>query len=89
MAIKDYTTSVDGIEMQFAANHVGHFLLMKLLMDKILSAGNGARIVSVTSLGYMSGGVRIDDYNFKVLTRSRASPYVRMTNQNYLERRSL
>ena len=66
MAIKDYTASVDGVEMQFAVNHVGHFLLTKLLMDKILLAGRGARIVNVTSLGYMSGVVRVDDYNFKV-----------------------
>ena len=66
MAIKEYTTSTDGVEMQLAANHVGHFLLTKLLMDKILLAGKGARIVNVSSLGYMSGGIRVDDYNFNV-----------------------
>lgn len=66
MAIKDYTTSADGIEMQLAANHVGHFLLTRLLMDKILLAGQGSRIVYVSSLGYMSGGIRVDDYNFRV-----------------------
>ena len=66
MAIKEYSTSVDGIETQFAANHIGHFLLTKLLMEKILAAGAGARIINVSSQGYMSGGVRVDDYNFKV-----------------------
>lgn len=66
MALKDYTTSTDGIESQLATNHVGHFLLTKLLIGKILSAGDGARVVYVTSLGYMSGGVRVNDYNFEV-----------------------
>lgn len=67
MAIKDYTTSADGIEQHFAANHVGHFLLTELLMNKILLAGTNARIVFVASLGYISGGIRIDDYNFQVI----------------------
>lgn len=66
MAIKDYATSADGIEMQFGANHVGPFLLTNLLMDKILAAGPGARIVNLSSLGYISGGVRFEDWNFKV-----------------------
>ena len=66
MAVKEYKKSKDGIEMQFAANHIGHFLLTNLLMPKILAAGKGARIVNVSSFGYMSGGVRFDDQNFKV-----------------------
>jgi NAD(P)-dependent dehydrogenase (short-subunit alcohol dehydrogenase family) len=66
MAVKNYTTSVDGIESQFATNHIGHFLLTNLLMDKIFAAGNGARIVNVASFGYLAGGVRFDDWNFKV-----------------------
>ena len=61
MAIKDYTISADGIEQHLAANHIGHFLLTKLLMPKILLGGRDARIVSISSLGYMSGGVRIND----------------------------
>ncbi|KAH8597032.1 hypothetical protein B0O99DRAFT_569733 [Bisporella sp. PMI_857] len=65
MAIKDYTTSKDGIEYQFAANHVGHFLLTNLLMDKLFAAGGGARIINVSSFGCLSGGVRFDDWNFK------------------------
>lgn len=68
MGIKDYEKSVDGIEMQFAANHVGHFLLTNLLMDKILKAGGeeGARIVNVSSGGYICSRVRFEDWNFKV-----------------------
>ena len=77
MAIKDYSTSADGIETQFAANHVGHFLLTKLLMEKMLAGGKGARIINVSSQGYMSGGIRVDDYNFKVRKILRCSQYKR------------
>lgn len=66
MAVKDYTTTAEGIELQFGANHIGHFLLTSLLMPKILAAGKGARIVNVSSFGYLSAGVRFDDWNFKV-----------------------
>jgi NAD(P)-dependent dehydrogenase (short-subunit alcohol dehydrogenase family) len=66
MAVKEYTKTVDGIEMQFAANHVGHFLLTNLLIGKIFAAGSGARIVNVSSGGHVTSGVRFDDWNFKV-----------------------
>ena len=69
MAIKDYTTTVDGIETQFGINHVGHFLLTNLLMDTIVAASPGARIVNVSSFRYLSGGVRFDDWNFNVSWR--------------------
>ncbi len=69
MAIKDFKKSEDGMEMQFATNHIGHFLLTNLLMGKILKAGEekGARIVNVSSGGYVCGAVRFEDWNFKVL----------------------
>jgi len=67
MAVKDYTKSVDGIELQFAANHIDHFLLTNLLMDKIFAADEGARIVNVSSRGHVTSGVRFGDWNFKVI----------------------
>ena len=66
MAIKTYTTTSDGIETQFGANHIGHFLLTKQLMPKMLAAGSGARIINLSSNGYLAGGVRFDDHNFNV-----------------------
>ncbi|KAL5317363.1 hypothetical protein ACEPPN_014458 [Leptodophora sp. 'Broadleaf-Isolate-01'] len=65
MAIPDFETTEEGIELQFGINHVGHFLLTNLLMPKILAAGRGARIVNVSSNGYELAGVRFDDYNFE------------------------
>lgn len=66
MAIKEYTKSVDGLEMQLATNHVGHFLLTNLLMGKILKAGQGTRIVNLSSLGHRASPFRFEDYNFSV-----------------------
>lgn len=57
-----YALSSDGIELQFAAGHVGHFLLTNLLMPKLLRGG--ARIVNVSSMGHKLGHVRFDDPNF-------------------------
>ena len=43
------TYSEDGYEMQFATNHLGHFLLTNLLLDKLKQSPQG-RIVVVSSL---------------------------------------
>lgn len=64
MALPNFEESKDGIELQFASNHIGHFLLTNLLMDEIIAAGPDSRIINVSSLGYMSGGVHFDDPNF-------------------------
>ena len=66
MAVKEYKKTPDGFEIQFGSNHVGHFLLTNLLMPKIQAAGKGARIINVSSFGYMSGGIRFDDPAFSV-----------------------
>lgn len=43
----------DGLEMQFATNHLGHFLLTNLLMDNI-KAADKARIVNLSSIAHKS-----------------------------------
>lgn len=45
--------TADGIEMTFATNHLGPFLLTNLLLDRV-SAGTGGRIVNVASESYPS-----------------------------------
>lgn len=63
MALEKYQTSVDGFEMQFAAAHIGHFLLTGLLLPQ-LKASSAARVVTLTSMGYEGSDFRFDDWNF-------------------------
>lgn len=73
MAPKEYATSKDGIESQFAANHVGHFLLTGLLIEEVLAAGEGAAIINVASLGYQLAEPNLDDPNFEVSSSTSIS----------------
>ena len=61
-----FSKTLDGIESQFGTNHIGHFLLTNLILDKILAAGEGARIVNVSSSAHEMSDVRFDDWNFEV-----------------------
>ena len=42
----------DGQEMQFQSNPLGHFLLTNLLLEKMKSARDGARIINVSSVAH-------------------------------------
>ncbi|TVY89709.1 putative oxidoreductase [Lachnellula willkommii] len=64
MHLPERTLSEDGIEMHFATNHIGHFLLTCLLVPKLLQA-KGARVVNVSSASLMlAQGIRWSDINF-------------------------
>ncbi len=56
-------TTVDGIEMTFALNHLGYFLLTNLLLG-MLKENAPARIVSVSSVAHL--GTRLDFSNLQV-----------------------
>ncbi len=71
-----FSRTVDGIESQFGTNYVGHFLLTNLLMEKVLAAGDGARIVNVSSSAHRMADVRLQDWNFEVNpTAVQYNPY--------------
>ncbi len=56
-----HETSVDGIEMTFALNHLGYFLLTTLLLD-VLEQSAPARIINVSSSShYSAGNFRLED----------------------------
>lgn len=52
--------SVDGIEMTFALNHLGYFLLTNLLLAE-LKAGAPSRIINVSSAAHRSGTLDLAD----------------------------
>lgn len=59
-----FSLTPENVESQFGANHVGHFLLTNLLMPKLVAAGDGSRVVNVSSQLYQFSPIRFDDYNF-------------------------
>ncbi|MGZ8179230.1 SDR family NAD(P)-dependent oxidoreductase [Williamsia sp. SKLECPSW1] len=63
MALPERTLTPDGVEMQFAANHLGHFRLVTGLHDA-LAAADGARVVVVTSSAHQLCPVLFDDLDF-------------------------
>jgi NAD(P)-dependent dehydrogenase (short-subunit alcohol dehydrogenase family) len=65
MAIPDLQLTLEGWELQFATNHLGHFALAVGLHDALAAASAGARIVSLSSRGHLRSPVVFDDINFR------------------------
>lgn len=53
-------TNGDGIELQFATNHLGHFLLTALLID-LIPDDPASRIVSLSSIAHKNADIHFDD----------------------------
>ncbi|MEV5833523.1 oxidoreductase [Nocardia sp. NPDC052112] len=53
-------TTADGFEIHWGINHLGHFALTGLLLDRIIAAPAG-RIVTVSSIGHRFGRIDADD----------------------------
>lgn len=71
MAVPDRTLSEDGIEIQFATNHLGHFLFTNLILKKLQAAAKDAkkdgdtRVINLSSNGHRISPVRFSDWNFE------------------------
>jgi NAD(P)-dependent dehydrogenase (short-subunit alcohol dehydrogenase family) len=60
--IPPYGTTVDGFELQFGTNHLGHFALTGWLLPILLNTPN-SRVVTVSSMAHRQGKVAFDNLN--------------------------
>jgi len=59
------STTKDGFELQFGTNHLGHFALTGLLLDRLLPVA-GSRIVTVSSMGHrIRADIHFDDMQWE------------------------
>jgi NAD(P)-dependent dehydrogenase (short-subunit alcohol dehydrogenase family) len=61
MMTMEHKVTSDGIESQFATNHLGHFLLTHLLMD-VLKKSAPARIINVASIAHRHAWMNLDNF---------------------------
>jgi NAD(P)-dependent dehydrogenase (short-subunit alcohol dehydrogenase family) len=55
-----YERTEDGFELTFATNHLGHFALTGLLLERLLETA-GSRVVTVSSVAQARGVIDFDD----------------------------
>eukprot|EP01121_Diplochlamys_sp_Union-15-3_P013525 TRINITY_DN4204_c0_g1_i12.p1 TRINITY_DN4204_c0_g1~~TRINITY_DN4204_c0_g1_i12.p1 ORF type:complete len:163 (-),score=24.40 TRINITY_DN4204_c0_g1_i12:334-822(-) len=78
----------EGFELQFGVNHVGHFMLTRLLLNK-LKDGSPSRIVNVSSLAHKRGRIAFEDLNWEKRSYSSFDAYAQSKLANVLFSREL
>ena len=72
----------NGLDVRFATNHLGHFLLAQLLHDRMVE--RGARIVVVSSAAHKGNPVQLDDLQWKAREHSWGLAYGASKSANIL-----
>ncbi len=75
---------VRGFEAQFATNHLGHFQLTARLWPALAAAGNGARVVALSSIGHRISPSDLEDPNFERTEYHKWVAYGRAKSANAL-----
>jgi NAD(P)-dependent dehydrogenase (short-subunit alcohol dehydrogenase family) len=78
-----YGRTEDGFELQFGTNHLGHFALTGLVLDRLL-ATSGSRVVTVSSTGHRAGAIDFDDPQFERRRYRRFAAYAQSKLANLL-----
>src|SRR5262249_40556742 len=65
-----FSHTLDGFEMQFGTNHLGHFVLVNRIVGLIRKGG---RLISLSSAGHRMSKVNLEDPNFE---RRAYEPFV-------------
>jgi NAD(P)-dependent dehydrogenase (short-subunit alcohol dehydrogenase family) len=58
--IPPLSRTAEGFELQFGTNHLGHFALTNLLLERV-----SGRVVTVSSMAHRSGRIDFDDLNWE------------------------
>jgi NAD(P)-dependent dehydrogenase (short-subunit alcohol dehydrogenase family) len=78
-----YVVTSDGLELHWATNHIGPFLLTNLLYPA-LKAAAPSRIVILSSAGHRMPGFDLDDLNFKKRDYDYSLAYCQSKRANVL-----
>jgi NAD(P)-dependent dehydrogenase (short-subunit alcohol dehydrogenase family) len=63
MAPPKRRATVDGFELQFGTNHLGHFVLTGLLLPALIKSEHGGRVVTVASITHHGASEAVLDAN--------------------------
>lgn len=78
------TRDARGYESQFATNHLGHFQMTARIWPLLKAGGAGTRIVVLSSIGHMRGGVDLADPNFHARDYEKWTAYGQAKSANAL-----
>jgi NAD(P)-dependent dehydrogenase (short-subunit alcohol dehydrogenase family) len=78
-----YGRTEDGFEQQFGVNHLGHFALTGLLLDRMMKVP-GSRVVTLSSAGHRMGRIDFDNLQWERGGYQRSAAYGRSKLANLL-----